>query len=126
MHRQKLTRVITFRVTEEEWFRIQGAAEQSGLRPNEWCRTMALERLNLWCGLTHNQVLLFSQISRILFLVENAFALLAEDKLQTNVWRTYRSYARGNLRTILEQALAECSSQSPQQLLTDDVKNLSG
>jgi hypothetical protein len=100
MQRPKLTRVITFRVSDGEWFEIQRAAEQSGITPNEWCCTMALERLNLWCGLSHNQVLLF---------VENAFALLAEDKLQPNVWRSHRHYARGNLRTILEQALAECS-----------------
>lgn len=117
MQRPKLTRGITFRVSEEEWFGIQRAAEQSGITPNEWCRTMALERLNLWCGLTHNQVLLFAQIARIRFLVENAFALLAEGKLQPNVWRSYRHYARGNLRTILEQALAECSSQSARKRL---------
>ena len=116
MQRSKLTRVITFRVTEEEWFRIQRAAEQSGITPNEWCRTMALERLNLWCGLTHNQVLIFANVARIRFLVENAFALLAEDKLQSNVWRGYRDYARGNLKTILDQALAECSSQRQGQL----------
>jgi hypothetical protein len=112
MQRLKLTRVITFRVTEEEWFLIQQAAEASGKTPNEWCRTMTLERLNLWCGLSHNHVILFSQIALIRFLVDNAFALLAEDKLQGHVWKSYRFYARGNLKTILDQALAESSSES--------------
>ena len=126
MQRLKLTRVITFRVTEEEWFRIQQAAEQSGITPNEWCRTMALERLNLYCGLTQNQVILFGQIARARFLLENAFELLAEDNLQPNVWRSYRTYARGNLETILEQALAECSSRSALNGLKADVKRITG
>lgn len=121
MQRPKLTRVITFRVSEEEWFGIQRAAEQSGLTPNEWCRTMALERLNLWLGLTHDQVMIFAQIARTRFLVENAFQLLAEDKLQTNVWQSYRVYARGNLQTIVEQALSECSPRQQQLLRTAEV-----
>src|ERR1043166_133500 len=116
----KLTRVITFRVTEEEWFRIQQAAEQSGITPNEWCRTKALERLNLYCGLTQNQVILFGQIARARFLVENALALLADDKLQSDVWRSYRKYARGNLTTILQQALAEVSFRRQERLPTAD------
>ena len=112
MQRQKLTRVITFRVTEEEWFGIQRAAEECGITPNEWCRTIALKRLNLWCGLSQNQVVLFGQIARTQFLVENGLQLLAEDNLETQVWRNYRLYARGNLKIILEQALAEYSSRS--------------
>ena len=123
MQRPKLTRVITFRVTEEEWFGIQRAAEQSGLTPNEWCRTMALERLDLRCGLSKSQVVLFGQIARTRFLVENAFELLAEDNLQSNVWKSYRSYARGNLLTIVEQALAECSSRSALKLIGSDVES---
>jgi Mobilization protein NikA len=121
MQGPKLTRVITFRVSEEEWFRIQQAAGQSGKTPNEWCRIMALERLNLWSGMSRNQLILFSQIARCRFLVENAFQLLAEDKLQSHVWRSYRDYAKGNLQTIVEQALAECSPQRQELSATVDV-----
>jgi hypothetical protein len=109
MQRPKLTRVITFRVSDDAWFRIQAAAEQSGVTPNEWCRTMALERLNLWSGLSQNQVILFGQIARSRFLLENALELLAENKLQSHVWKSYRLYARGNLNAILKQALTEYS-----------------
>ncbi|HZI88577.1 MAG TPA: hypothetical protein VFD48_17215 [Pyrinomonadaceae bacterium] len=126
MQRPKLTRVITFRVSEEEWFGIQRAAEQSGLTPNEWCRTMALERLNQWLGLTHDQVMIFAQVARTRFLVENAFQLLAEDNLQSQVWRSYRQYARGNLLTIVEQALAECTSASTLNGSNPDVKRIVG
>jgi hypothetical protein len=120
MQRPKMTRVISFRVTEEDWVKIQRAAEQSGTTPNEWCRRMALERLNLWSGMTRNQLILFSQIARCRFLVENAFQLLAEDKLQSHVWRSYRDYAKGNLQTIVEQAPAECSPQRRELLGTLD------
>ena len=118
MQRPKLTKVITFRVSDEEWFGIQRAAEECGITPNEWCRTMAVERLDLWCGLSQSQVVLFGQIARARFLVESALALLAENNLQSHVWKSYRIYARGNLNTILEQALTECS-QRRQELARD-------
>ena len=126
MQRPKLTRVITFRVSEEEWFGIQRAAEECGITPNQWCRTMALERLNLWLGLTHDQVMIFAQIARTRFLVEYAFQLLAEDNLQTEVWRSYRRYARGNLLTIVEQALAECAPQSALNSSNIEVERIIG
>jgi len=46
------------------------------------------------------------------FLVESAFQMLAEDKLQSNVWRSYCDYANGNVKAIFEQVLDECSSQA--------------
>jgi len=120
MQRPKLTRIITFRVTDEEWIRIQAAAAHSGITPNEWCRTTALERLNLGCGLAQHEIILFGQISRLRFLVENALELLAEDKLYSDVWKSYRLYARENLETIQDQALAECSLRRQEQSGTVD------
>lgn len=85
---------------------------------------MALERLDLRCGLSQSQVVLFGQIARTQFLVENALQLLAEDNLETQVWRNYRLYARGNLPTIVEQALAECSSRNVRSVPKTDVKKM--
>jgi len=118
MQRPKMIRVISFRPTEEDWIRVQRAAERSGITPNEWCRVAAMETQKLTTGMTPYELILFAQIARCRFLVENAFQLLAEDKLQSNVWRSYRDYAKGNLKTIVEQALAECSARSQELLGT--------
>jgi|GEM_PF-2763870 len=87
---------------------------------------MALERLNVWLGLTHDQVMNFAEIARTRFLVENAFQLLAEDNLQPQVWRSYRHYARGDLLAIVEQAMAECSPRSAQNVSKTEVKRIVG
>jgi hypothetical protein len=79
MQHPKMIRVISFRLTEEDW--------DSG----STSRRMKCE---------------------------NPFQLLAEDKLQSNVWRSYRDYTKGNLKTIVEQAPAECSARSQELLGT--------
>jgi hypothetical protein len=70
--------------------------------------------------------MIFAQIARTRFLVENGFELLAQDKLQSNVWRSYRQYARGNLLAIVEQALAECSPQRKELLGRIDILAVKG
>jgi hypothetical protein len=73
-----MTRIISFRVTEEDWFRIERAAADCGDRFPAWCRTITLETLKMPVGLTPSQRILFSQMARTGFLVENGFTLLAE------------------------------------------------
>src|SRR5258705_13243075 len=113
MQRQKMSRVISFRVTDEDWFRIERAAADCGDKPPDWCRTIVLETLKMPIGLTPSQRILFSQMARTGFLVENGFTLLAEDTLESEHWNRYRSYARTNLEAIADQALEEFSQKSP-------------
>ena len=103
--RPEMTRVISFRVTDEDWFRIERAAADCGDKPPDWCRTIVLETLKMPIGLTPSQRILFSQIARTGFLVENGFTLLAEDTLESEHWKRYRAYARANLETITDEAL---------------------
>jgi len=77
--RIKMTRVISFRVTENDWLDIERAAANSGDTANDWCRTIALERVRIPEALTPNQRLLFSQISHTQYLVWVGFQLLADD-----------------------------------------------
>ena len=91
MKRQKMTRVISFRVTEEDWLKIERAAADCGDKPHDWCRTIALETLKLPIALTPSDRILFSQIARAGFLVENGFTLLAEDTLESEHWKRYRA-----------------------------------
>ena len=61
---------------------------------------MALERFKVKSGLSPNQLILFANIARTRFLVEKAFELLAEEKFQSTVWRSYRDYVKGNLTIV--------------------------
>src|SRR5688572_19453216 len=115
MRRPKMTRVISFRVTEEDWLKIERAAADCGDKVPDWCRTIALETLKMPVGLTPSQRILFSQMARTGFLVENGFTLLAEDTLEAEHWKRYRSYARTNLNIICDDALAECRSNTRDQ-----------
>jgi hypothetical protein len=102
-----MNRVISFRVTDEDWCRIERAAADCGDKPPDWCRTIVLETLKMPIGLTPSQRILFSQIARTGFLVENGFTLLAEDTLESEHWKRYRAYARANLADISERALED-------------------
>jgi len=112
MKRSKMTRVISFRVTEEDWLEIERAANESGETPNEWCRMTTLETLRMLVGLTPNQRVLFAQMARVGFLVENGFELLADDTLESEEWKQYRVYARANLTAITDRALVEFASRT--------------
>jgi hypothetical protein len=109
MQRPKMTRVISFRVTDEDWLRIEKAAADSGESPNEWCRMTTLEMLRMPLVLTPNDRVLFAQIARTGFLVENGFQLLADDTLETEHWKRYRVYAKANLASITDRALEDIS-----------------
>lgn len=107
MKRLKMTRIISFRVTEEDWLEIKRAAADSGETPNEWCRMTTLETARMPVGLTPNDRVLFAQMARAGFLVENGFQLLADDNLESEEWKQYRVYARTNLTAITDRALAD-------------------
>jgi len=107
MQRPKMTRVISFRVSEKDWLTIGRAAADNGCKPNDLCRILALEKANEPVALTRAQRILFSQISRVLFLLENGLTLLADDSLDSEIWKRYRAYAKANLDAITAQALEE-------------------
>ena len=58
MRRPKMSRVISFRVTDKEWLDIERAAANSGEKANDWCRTIALDTVRSPEGFTPNQRLL--------------------------------------------------------------------
>jgi Mobilization protein NikA len=112
MKRPKLIRVITFRVTDADWLAIQKAAEQAGETPNDWCRTTALERLDLPGNFRRSERIIFAQAARVGWLVENAFQLLADDNLEPNLWKNYRAYAKQNVAAITDQAIEDHASST--------------
>ncbi|MFN2511733.1 MAG: hypothetical protein ABR568_09855 [Pyrinomonadaceae bacterium] len=107
MQRPKMTRVISFRVTEQDWLEVQRAAADCGETPIQWCRTTTLETARMPLALTPTQRIMFAQMARSGFLVENGFQLLADDNLESEEWKRYRVYARTNIDIITDRALAE-------------------
>ena len=107
MKRPKMSRIITFRVTEKDWLEIERAAADCDETPNEWCRTTSLEAARMPFALTPTQRIMFAQMARSGFLVENGFQLLADDNLESEEWKRYRVYARTNIDTISDRALAD-------------------
>ena len=112
MQPPKITRVISFRVTDEDWFAIRKAAEQIEETPNEWCRIVTLETVKLPGKLTRQHRILFAQMARTGFLVENGFQLLADDTLESEHWKRYCAYAKANLEVIANHALEDSQSST--------------
>src|SRR5688572_3465286 len=106
MDRVKMTRVISFRVTENELLDIERVAANSGDTANDWCRELVLETVRTPEGMTPNQRLIFSQICHTHYLVWVGFQLLAQEKLASENYEHYREYARANVDTIADHALA--------------------
>ena len=115
MKRRKMSRIISFRVTEEDWLEIERAAAESGDVPNKWCRMTTVETARMPTRLTPNQRVLFAQMTRAGFLVENGFQLPADDNLESEEWKEYRVYARANLDTIADRALEDLRSSEGEQ-----------
>ena len=76
MTEPKRTRNVAFRLTEDEYERIETAATASGEDPNTWCRNLALAQSNEGYSLTKNERLLYREIAVLRFLVGHAFKLI--------------------------------------------------
>jgi hypothetical protein len=79
-------RAISFRVSEEEYQKIQDAAQMRGEKPNEWARKAALSESGNDVPMTGVDQLLYREIACLRYLVGNGFSLLASDKLTLEEW----------------------------------------
>jgi len=72
----KKSRNITFRLTDDEYARIEKAAASSGDDPNTWCRKLALTQLSDGPTFTKNERLIYQEIALLRFLIGHGFKLL--------------------------------------------------
>src|SRR5260370_28785226 len=70
------TRNVAFRVTNEEYEKIERLATEAGLDPNTWCRKVLVESLQEGSGLARNERILYGEIARLRYLVGHGFQLL--------------------------------------------------
>jgi len=108
---QRFPHTISYRLTDEDYLKLEQEINETTLTPHDWCRMAALEKLNVQHGLTRNERLLFEQVARIQYLLGQGFRLLADDKLGIEEWNTIRTYAKEKVAVIADNALADFSSR---------------
>src|SRR4029079_4226757 len=97
---------ISFRLTDEAWFRIQKEIAGSDVTAHEWCRKAALERLNNNYALSKAERLLLEHFVRAQYLVTQGFQLLADDNLNGDQWKKLRAIATERASELTDNALA--------------------
>lgn len=76
MSETKRTKNIAFRVTDEDYVRIEEAATAAGDDANNWCRKAALNQLREGHTFTKNERLIYQEIALLRFLLGHGFKLL--------------------------------------------------
>ena len=107
---RRFRQTISFRLSDEDYLRIEQEVKETNLTPHDWCRDATLERLNRNLGLSKSQRILFDQIVRAQYLIGLGLQLLADNKLSSDEWKKIRKYARENLEPIGSRALEDLVS----------------
>jgi|ERR1043165_5810851 hypothetical protein len=82
----KKTKLLAFRVTNEEYAQIERMALALGEDPNNWCRNIIVAEAREGFGLTKTERLLYEEIARARYLVGHGFRLLFESKGSPTTW----------------------------------------
>ena len=84
----KKTKLLAFRVTDEEYVQIERIALALGEDLNNWCRNIIVSEAREGSGLTKSQRLLYEEIARTRYLVGHGFRLLLNSKESTaETWK---------------------------------------
>jgi hypothetical protein len=108
---RRFRQTISFRLSDEDYLRIEQEVKETLSTPHDWCREAALERLNRGLGLSKSQRILFDQVVRSQYLIGLGLQLLADNKLTSDEWKKVRTYARQNLEPIGCKALEDLLSR---------------
>src|SRR5258705_8099540 len=106
---------ISYRLTDEDYFRLEQEVNKTKLTPHDWCRMVVLERLNQEYGLSKIERILFEQSVGIHYLVANGFQLLADDRLTTDEWKKLRMFVKEKIDIIAQRALDHFRSKDAKQ-----------
>ena len=117
---RQFPQTISYRLSDEDYLRIEQEVKETTSTPNDWCREAALERLNRGLGLSKSQRILFDQVVRAQYLIGLGLQLLADSKLTSDEWKKVRTYARENLEPIGSKALEDLHSKRVNQPSSGD------
>ena len=126
MKRLKLSNKISYRVSEEQWRRIEEEAEDAGVSANDWCRNAALEKLknlrevaeksppaetgNGTVQVTDERALL-EEIARLGYLIEHGFGIqLSANRTTDEEWIRRKKESKSVAARLVEMMLERRSS----------------
>ena len=104
---QKKTKVISFRISEEEFTKIEKAASGSGKNPTDWCRDLVLHEAGEGKILSANDKIVFEEIAKIRYLIGIGFGLLSTDELNKENWQETKFQVDNLGEKIAAQLLAK-------------------
>lgn len=103
----KKSRNITFRLTDDEYSRIEKAAAASGDDPNTWCRKLALTQLSEGATFTKNERLIYQEIALLRFLIGHGFKLFfSSNKDTAAAWSKLTTQADERSEEIVSEVLS--------------------
>src|SRR5436190_20539666 len=85
------SKLIAFRVTDDEFAEIERSALAHGDDPNNWCRNVIVTESREGFGLTKTERLLYEEIARTRYLLGHGFRLLFESKGTPDGWKKLRN-----------------------------------
>ncbi len=111
MNKDKKTRGIFFRVTEEEYAAIERAAMLSGSNPTDWSRDATIEKATEpEAMLSAGERLLFYELTKVRFLLGNGFSLMAAQTLTPATWDQLRKQASELVQEIARSLISTYDS----------------
>jgi hypothetical protein len=82
------SKLIAFRVTDDQYAQIERSALVHGDEPNNWCRNVVVTESRQGFGLTKRERLLYEEIARVRYLVGCGFRILLSSKEATaTMWK---------------------------------------
>ena len=107
MGETKRTKNIAFRVTDEDYARIEEAATAAGDDANNWCRKAALSQLNEGHTFTKNERLIYQEIALLRFLLGHGFKLLfSRNETTAATWKKLTAQADQKSEEIVKEVLS--------------------
>src|SRR5437879_11601778 len=103
----KKTKLLAFRVTDEEYAQIERIALALGEDLNNWCRNIIVSEAREGSGLTKTQRLLYEEIARVRYLVGNGFRLLlGSNDTTAATWRKVTAQVDQRSQKIADDLLS--------------------
>jgi hypothetical protein len=103
----KKTKLLAFRVTDEEYAQVERVALSLGEDLNNWCRNIILAEAREGFGLTKTERLLYEEIARVRYLLGNGFRLLIGSEGPNGAtWRKVTAQADHRKELIAEDLLS--------------------
>ena len=112
MSETKRTKNIAFRVTDEDYARIEEAATAAGDDANNWCRKATLSQLSEGHTFTKNERLIYQEIALLRFLLGHGFKLLfSKSETTAAAWKKLTAQADQRSDEIVRELLSRRKAQ---------------